>query len=33
MEKLSWKEGAILLFIYLLFLANTLGLIQLQQAT
>lgn len=32
MEKLSWKEGAILLFIYLLFLANTLGLIQLQQA-
>jgi len=30
MEKLSWKEGAILLFIYLLFLANTLGLIQLQ---
>jgi len=33
MERLSWKEGAILLFIYLLFLANTLGLIQLQQAT
>jgi cation:H+ antiporter len=32
MEKLSWKEGALLLFIYLLFLANTLGLIQLQQA-
>ena len=33
MEKLSWKEGAILLFIYLLFLTNTLGLIHLQQAT
>jgi cation:H+ antiporter len=32
MEKLTWKEGAILIFIYLLFLANTLGLIQLQQA-
>jgi cation:H+ antiporter len=29
MERLSWKEGAILLFIYLLFLANTLGLVQL----
>lgn len=33
MGKLSWKEGAILIFIYLLFLANTVGLIQLQQAT
>ena len=29
MERLSWKEGAILLFIYLLFLANTLGVVQL----
>lgn len=31
MERLGWKEGAILLFIYLLFLANTAGLIQIQQ--
>jgi cation:H+ antiporter len=27
--RLSWREGAILLFIYLLFLATTLGAIQL----
>jgi len=34
MGKLSWREGVIFLFIYLLFLASTLGAIQLrQQAT
>jgi len=33
MEKLSWKEGALLLFMYLLFLANTLGVIQLRPQT
>jgi len=31
MGRLSWKEGAIFLFIYLLFLASTLGVIQLGQ--
>ncbi len=30
MGRLSWKEGAIFLFIYLLFLASTFGAIQLQ---
>jgi cation:H+ antiporter len=30
-EKIGWKEGAIFLFIYVLFLATTLGLIQPQQ--
>jgi len=30
--RLSWKEGAIFLFIYLLFLASTLGAIQLRPA-
>lgn len=33
MEKLSWKEGALLLFMYLLFLANTLGVIRLRPQT
>jgi len=33
MGKLSWKEGAIFLFLYLLFLASTLGLIQPRQQT
>jgi Ca2+/Na+ antiporter len=33
MGRLSWKEGAIFLFIYLLFLASTLGAIQLKTAT
>jgi len=33
MERLSWKEGAILLFIYLLFLANTLGVVQMLPQT
>jgi len=32
MGRLSWREGAIFLFIYLLFLTSTLGAIQLQQA-
>jgi cation:H+ antiporter len=31
-EKIGWKEGAIFLFIYALFLATTLGVIQPQQA-
>ena len=30
MERLGWREGAILLFIYLLFLATSLGAIQLR---
>jgi len=33
MGRLSWKEGAIFLFLYLLFLASTLGLIQPRQQT
>jgi cation:H+ antiporter len=33
MGRLSWKEGIIFLFIYLLFLATTLGLIQLRPQT
>jgi len=33
MGRLSWKEGAIFLFIYLLFLASTLGAIQLRPQT
>jgi len=33
MGRLSWKEGAIFLFIYLLFLASTLGVIQPSQQT
>jgi len=33
MGRLSWKEGAIFLFIYLLFLASTLGAIQLRTPT
>jgi len=33
MGRLSWKEGAIFLFIYLLFLASTLGAIQPSQQT
>lgn len=33
MERLGWKEGAILLFIYFFFLANTLGFIQLSLQT
>jgi len=33
MGRLSWREGAIFLFIYLLFLASTLGVIQLRQQT
>jgi len=31
--RLSWREGAIFLFLYLLFLASTLGVIQLRQQT
>jgi len=31
--RLSWKEGAMFLFIYVLFLATTLGVFQLQPAT
>ena len=30
MDRLGWKEGAILLFIYILFLATTLGIISLR---
>jgi len=33
MEKLGWKEGVILLFIYILFLATTLGTINLRPQT
>jgi len=33
MGRLSWKEGAIFLFIYLLFLASTLGALQLKTPT
>jgi len=33
MGRLSWREGAIFLFIYLLFLASTLGVIQPNQQT
>jgi cation:H+ antiporter len=33
MGRLSWREGVIFLFIYLLFLATTLGLIQLRPQT
>ncbi len=32
-EKIGWKEGAIFLFIYALFLATTLGVIQPQQVS
>ncbi len=32
-EKLGWKEGAILLFVYILFLATTLGAINLRPQT
>jgi len=33
MGRLGWKEGAIFLFIYLLFLASILGVVQLQPTT
>jgi len=33
MERLGWKEGAILLFIYILFLATTIGAINLRPPT
>jgi hypothetical protein len=33
MERLGWKEGVILLFIYILFLTTTIGAINLRPQT